>query len=122
MKLVELNLSNLKNVLLDYAKFKLAIPEFIEFVKKILDKFENANPEIKKKYATRIMYLITDGSDIISTKAKLNAYYAFLVFRGYVSAYRLVKEDVVPGYGSIYEWLKMYRELTGNHYELKVRT
>ncbi|WP_243675662.1 hypothetical protein [Vulcanisaeta distributa] len=46
-------------------------------------------------------------------KAKLNSYYAYLVYKGYVSAYRLMKDKYVAGGESIYTWLRAYRKILG---------
>ncbi|WP_243678259.1 hypothetical protein [Vulcanisaeta distributa] len=62
------------------------------------------------------MLLSDFGSDAGGDRAKLNAFYAFLVFRGgYATAYRVLRDRLVAGGGeSIYTWLRLYRELLGH--------
>jgi len=43
----------------------------------------------------------------------LNSYYAYLVYKGYVTAYRLMRDKYVAGGESLYTWLRMYRKIMG---------
>lgn len=89
------------------------ISEFIDFLDKLYVKWNNAERNVKEKYAYHMALLMADSDRTNVIRAKLNSYYAYLVYKGYASAYKLMKNKVVAGGESIYTWLRMYREVMG---------
>ena len=91
--------------------YDIHIEEFMKFIDELYEKWWNADIKLRGKYAynMNLLMALSDKTNVI--KAKLNAYYAYLVYRGYTSAYKLMKNKVVAGGESIYTWLRMYREL-----------
>jgi len=105
----------LKDVLTKYVRdpFKDRIDEYLGFLDPLMDKWWNGDVKTREYYAYHMALLKarSDKNNVI--KAKLNSYYAYLVYRGYVSAYRLMKDKYVAGGESIYTWLRMYRKIMG---------
>jgi len=105
----------LKDVLTKYVKdpFKDKIDEYLEFLDPLMDRWWNGDVKTREYYAYHMALLKarSDKNNVI--KAKLNSYYAYLVYRGYVSAYRLMRDKYVAGGESIYTWLRMYRKIMG---------
>jgi len=93
--------------------FKKHISEFIEFVERLYNVWWNGDPEVRNYYAYHMALLMADSKKTNVVKAKTNSFYAYLVYKGYVSAYRLMKDKYVAGGESIYTWLRMYRKLMG---------
>ena len=105
-------LKHVQEVLEQNVKFmKDKIPEYLDFLVKVIEKWENSSSELKEKYAYNIALLKANSKKTNVVKAKLNSFYAYLVYKGYTSAYRLMKDKIVSGGESIYTWLRMYREL-----------
>jgi len=91
--------------------FDRYIDEFIEFLDRLYVTWNNSDRGLKEKYAYHMALLQANSTKINVVRARVNAFYAYLVFKGYVSAYRLLKDKVVAGGESIYTWLRLYREL-----------
>lgn len=83
--------------------------EFIDYLEKLEAAWWHGDPGMREKYAYNfaVLFALSEKNNVV--KAKVNAYYAYLVFRGYTSAYRLMKDKYVAGGESIYTWLRMYR-------------
>lgn len=88
--------------------------EVTPFFTEIYRRWTMLNINERSRYAIHIAYLCTDSTRPNVVKAKKNAFCAFLVYRGYVSAYRLIKERVVAGAESVYTWLRLYEQLLGS--------
>ncbi len=105
----------LKDVLTKYVKdpFKDKIDEYLSFLDPLVDKWWNGDVKTREYYAYHMALLKarSDKNNVI--RAKLNSYYAYLVYRGYVSAYRLMRDKYVAGAESLYSWLRMYRKVMG---------
>ena len=93
-------------------KNELLFREFIDFLVDLERVWWHGDPKLREKYAYNFAVLeaVSEKPNVVS--AKLNAFYAYLVYKGYVSAYRLMRDKYVAGGESIYTWLRMYRELT----------
>jgi len=93
--------------------FKDKIDEYLSFLDPLMSKLWNGDVKTREYYAYHMALLKarSDKNNVI--KAKLNSYYAYLVYRGYVSAYRLMRDKYVAGGESIYTWLRMYRKIMG---------
>ncbi len=87
------------------------IDEFIGFLDKLVSAWDSSNTSKKEKYAYHIALLQATSNRTNVIRAKLNAYYAYLVYKKYTSAYRLMKSKVVAGGESIYTWLRLYRDI-----------
>ncbi|NPA22939.1 MAG: hypothetical protein GXO23_01385 [Crenarchaeota archaeon] len=87
------------------------IDEFINFLDKLIRTWDMSDENVKSRYAYHITLLqaLSNRTNVI--RAKLNAYYAYLVFRKHASAYKLMKSKVVAGGESLYTWLRMYRDV-----------
>ena len=85
--------------------------EFLNFLLELEDRWWHGDPRLREAYAYNVAVLeaVSNKNNVI--RAKLNAFYAFLVFRGYVSAYRMMRDKYVAGGESIYTWLRMYKRL-----------
>ncbi len=97
-----------KNVKPPFDKY---IDEFVDFLDRLYVVWNNSDRPLKEKYAYHMAILQANSTKVNVVRARLNAFYAYLVFRGYVSAYRLLKDRVVAGGESLYTWLRLYREL-----------
>mgnify|MGYP001770647488 CR=1 FL=1 len=86
-----------------------AFLEFIDYLDQLENKWWNGDPKLREKYAFNFAILKAISKKYNVIRAKLNAYYAYLVHRGYTSAYRLMKGKYVAGGESLYTWLRMYR-------------
>ena len=89
--------------------------EFADFLNNLVEKFLKLPPESIERHAYRMTLLCCDSDRKNVVRAKLNAFYAFLVYRGYFSTYKLLKSKLVSGGESIYTWLRMYREILGQN-------
>ncbi len=87
------------------------IDEFINFLEKLVNAWDSSSTNKKERYAYHIALLQATSNRTNVIRAKLNAYYAYLVFKKYTSAYRLMKSKVVAGGESIYTWLRLYRDI-----------
>lgn len=85
------------------------INEFLEFLGKLFDRWWHGDPSLRGKYAYNVAILRANSKNNIVIRAKLNAYYAYLVHMGYVTAYMLMRDKYVAGGESLYTWLRMYR-------------
>ncbi|KUO80686.1 MAG: hypothetical protein RXN89_04105 [Vulcanisaeta sp.] len=105
----------LRDVLTKYVRdpFKDRIDEYLGFLDTLYDKWWNGDVKTREYYAYHMALLMAKSDKPNVIKAKLNSYYAYLVYRGYVSAYRLMKDKYVAGGESIYTWLRMYRKVIG---------
>ncbi len=97
-----------KNVREPFEKY---VDEFVEFLDRLYVIWNNSDKRLKEKYAYHMAILQANSTKVNIVRARLNAFYAYLVFRGYVSAYRLLKDKIVAGGESLYTWLRLYREL-----------
>ena len=91
--------------------FKGYIGEYLEFIDRLYNVWWNSDPKLKGDYAYHMALLTANSNKTNVIKAKINSFYAYLVYKGYVSAYRLMKDKYVAGGESIYTWLRMYRRL-----------
>ncbi len=89
------------------------ISEYIEFLERLYRVWSSSSESIKRKYRYHMSLLAADSSKENIVRAKLNSFYAYLVYRGHVSAYRLMRSKLVAGGESVYTWLRMYREILG---------
>jgi hypothetical protein len=87
--------------------FRDKIDEFIEF---LWDLLMNLAKD-RSKYAYHMWLLITSSDSLEAIGAKVNAFYAFLVYKGYVPPYKLQKEKYLRG--NTYTWIRLYREVFG---------
>ncbi|MHB9301908.1 hypothetical protein [Thermofilum pendens] len=92
----------------EYRKF---LDEYASFIDELRRRVEGSE-ELSGKYSVSLAYL-KSRSPGNAERAKLNAFYAFLVYRGYVSAYKIMKSKLVAGAESLYTWLRIYREVMG---------
>jgi hypothetical protein len=105
----------LKSVLEKHVRdpFKDKINEYLGFLDPLMDRWWNGDAKTREYYAYHMALLKASSDKTNVIRAKLNSYYAYLVYRGYVSAYRLMKDKYVAGGESIYTWLRMYRQIMG---------
>ncbi|GAB6947463.1 hypothetical protein JCM16161A_15930 [Vulcanisaeta sp. JCM 16161] len=92
----------------DYLGF---IDEFMSFISELVAGWNREEGEVRVRHAHTLRMLLSDFGSDAGDRAKLNAFYAFLVFRGYTTAYRVLRDRLVAGGESIYTWLRLYREL-----------
>ena len=85
------------------------IREYLDFLDRLVNAWWNGPVDAREKYAYHFALLQAVPRKENVIRAKLNAYYAYLVYKGYVTAYRLMKFKYVAGGESIYTWLRMYR-------------
>ena len=90
------------------------IGEFMGFISELVAKLDGEGGVARVRYARSLNVLLRDFDGGVSDRAKLNAFYAFLVFRGYASAYAILRSGLVAGGESIYTWLRLYRDLMGS--------
>ena len=83
--------------------------EFIDYLDQLENKWWNGDKALREKYAFNFAILKAVSKKHNVIRAKLNAYYAYLVHKGYVSAYRLMRYKYVAGGESLYTWLRLYR-------------
>ncbi|GEM_PF-546385 len=87
------------------------LEEFVNFLEKLCETWQKCPQEIKEKYAYHLALLQADSNKLNVIRAKINAYYAYLVFKGYTTVYRLIRNKFVAGGESIYTWLRLYRDI-----------
>ncbi len=87
------------------------LDEFIHFLEKLCEIWQKCPQEVKERYAYHLALLQADSNKLNVVRAKINAYYAYLVFRGYTTVYKLIKNKFVAGGESVYTWLRLYRDL-----------
>ncbi len=87
------------------------VQEFMKFLEDLDEKWWSSDESTRNKFAYHMALLKADSNKTNVVRAKINSYYAYLVYKGYVSAYKLMKNKVVAGGESIYTWLRMYREI-----------
>jgi len=58
--------------------------------------------------------LLCDSDEPHVVRARVNSYYAYLIHRGYVTAYELLKNGHIRGYGAVYKWLRVFRNASCN--------
>jgi hypothetical protein len=58
--------------------------------------------------------LLCDSDEPGVVRARVNSYYAYLIHRGYVTAYELLKNGHIRGYGAVYKWLRVFRNASCN--------
>ena len=87
------------------------IDEFMGFISELVARLNTESGEVRVRHARSLNVLLSEFDDSVGDRAKLNAFYAFLVFKGYASAYSLLKSGLVAGGESIYTWLRLYRDL-----------
>jgi hypothetical protein len=92
-------------------EYRDKINEYIDFLSMLIDKWWYGDENKREKYAYHFALLLAVSDRFNTVRAKINSFYAYLVYRGYVSAYRLMKDKCVAGGESIYTWLRMYRDL-----------
>ena len=85
------------------------IDEFMGFISELVARLNNEGGGVR--YARSLNVLLRDFDGGVGDRAKLNAFYAFLVFKGYASAYAMLRSGFVAGGESIYTWLRLYRDL-----------
>ena len=85
------------------------INEFLEFLGQLFDRWRRGEQKLKEKYAYNVALLRASSKNDLVIRAKLNAYYAYLVHMGYTTAYTLMKGRYVAGAESLYTWIRMYR-------------
>ena len=111
---IDLALEKVKEILMRHVDEKYRqeylIDEYLKFLREVINRWEKSPKEIKDRYAYNVAILLADSIKSNVVRAKVNSYYAYLVFRGFAKVGKLVKIDkVVPGVESIYTWLRMYR-------------
>ncbi len=106
---------DLRGVLMKYVReqFRDKIDEYLKFLDELYERWWNSDEDTRSYYAYHMALLMAKSEKPNVIRAKLNAFYAYLVYKGYVSAYRLMKEKYVAGGESIYTWLRMYRKILG---------
>lgn len=104
---------SLERVLRSFVKqpYDAYIEEFISQLPKIVEKLNNSDSETRNKFRYNISILTSPSSKPNILRAKVNAYYAYLVYRGYYTAYSMIKNKLVAGGESLYTWIRMYRSL-----------
>jgi len=107
--------NELRDVLLERVKdpYKDKINEYIEFLDTLYDRWWNGDVKTREYYAYHMALLMAKSDKPNVIRAKLNSYYAYLVYKGYVTAYRLMRDKYVAGGESLYTWLRMYRKIMG---------
>jgi len=105
----------LRDVLLGHVKdpYKNKINEYIEFLDALMDRWWNGDVKTREYYAYHMALLMAKSDKFNVIRAKLNSYYTYLVYKGYVTAYRLMRDKYVAGGESLYTWLRMYRKIMG---------
>lgn len=93
------------------APYDAYIDEFIDQLVVMVEKLNNSDMEVRNKFRYGISILTSPSNKPNIIRAKINAYYAYLVYRGYVSAYSVLKNKLVAGGESLYTWIRMYRSL-----------
>lgn len=91
--------------------YDIYIDEFVNALKGIEDRLNNSDAEVRNRYRYNLSLLMSKSSKPNIIRAKVNAYYAYLVYRGYVTAYSILKGKLVAGGESLYTWIRMYRSL-----------
>lgn len=89
------------------------VDEYVKFITDITERWWSSDPAVREKYAYHFTLLYSRSNKFNTTRAKKNSFFAFLVQRGYVSSYRVMRDKLVAGGESLYTWLRMYRELLG---------
>lgn len=105
--------SNIKQILKENITkpYEVHIENFLNFLERLYKAWEQSPQEVKEKYAYHIALLKAVSNKLNVIRAKINAYYAYLVYRGYVTVYKLVKDRIIAGCESVYTWLRLYRDL-----------
>ncbi len=98
-----------RNVKDNYRQY---IDEFLLNLEKLYQKWSRADKELMEKYAYNITILSSNSDKPNVVRAKTNAFYAYLVYKGYITAYKAMREKLVAGGESLYTWLRMYRALS----------
>jgi len=93
------------------APYDSYISEFIDQLAVMMEKLNNSDAETRNKFRYGLSILTSPSNKPNIIRAKINAYYAYLVYRGYVSAYSVLKSKLVAGGESLYTWIRMYRSL-----------
>jgi hypothetical protein len=93
------------------APYDAYISEFIDQLMVMVEKLNNSDVETRNKFRYGLSILTSPNSKPNIIRAKINAYYAYLVYRGYTSAYNILKNKLVAGGESLYTWIRMYRSL-----------
>jgi hypothetical protein len=108
----------LREVLEEHVRepFKDKINEYLGFLDVLFDRWWNGDEEVRGKYAYHVTLLTASSSKPLVIRAKVNSYYAYLVYRGYVTAYSLMRDKYVAGAESLYSWLRMYRAVLGKRW------
>ncbi len=91
--------------------YRSRIDEFLDFVDALVNKWWNSRLDIREKYAYAMNVLLAKSTKNNVINAKKNAYYAYLVYKGYWSAYWFMRRRLVAGGESLYTWIRLYTEI-----------
>ena len=88
------------------------IDEFMGFISELVARVNAESGVVRVRHARTLNVLLRDFDGGVGDRAKLNAFLAFLIFRGYATRGELVRSGLAVS-DAIYTWLKYYRELLG---------
>ena len=88
------------------------IDEFMSFISELVSRVNAESGDARVRHARTLNVLLRDFDGSVGDRAKLNAFLAFLVLKGYAAIGELDKAGLAVS-GSIYIWLRFYRELLG---------